>query len=182
VALGARGQSAAITCGALALGSIVIGKLLVGHVVFHQTGKASEEYYPTEAYAVMRAASEGFSKLDMTEHRDFMVRHGFTDADSADDIDSGEMLWFQSVVVPLFGRLESEKLDEDAWRAAAVNHHTRFVLEADSPFHLVTSSLSLIDIVFAVLGVATAAGIVKRAGERDAQEQSIDQKPEDAEV
>lgn len=168
VKLGGKGATLATAAGAIALGAMVLGKVGALHLTLN-SGKGREQlsqelrkHYTREQYDQTLALARDYPR-DPTDDRliEFCKRHniplpeGRTAEALAELRQDGE---------PLFIKLRDESLDYEAWLDFCVEQDIASV-QAHAPLlEMVKEDLNPIDLIFAFLGLATAFGMVRRAG------------------
>lgn len=144
---GARGSASGAICAALALVAIFGGKVFaMRHLVLKEV---REKYLTRSMYEESVDDARDLAALASDDdHPAFMVQHRYTEASTADAVSARELVDFRNNTVPMLRRLHAEGWDYDRW-----------VSEATADFDFVQAAkdeLGPIDIVFALLGIATA--------------------------
>ncbi|MBX7258603.1 MAG: hypothetical protein K1Y02_19740 [Candidatus Hydrogenedentes bacterium] len=166
---GGRGRGMALLCAVLALASIFCGKMLaVEHFVSKeldaQFGTLTEQDYENEK----GQAAEFASLTSEAQYPEFMVKHELTEAKDPASIPAEEVEAFKEFSVPALTELNSNPPTFEQWKANIKQEQDKVSGSLLFMAILVVSSLGLIDIVFAVLGLGSAYGFVMRAGQEQA--------------
>lgn len=151
VLLGGRGSfSTAVACGAIALGSIVAGRALAIQLTI-------DAMVPREIYNVMMQQAQAFSHVkSKREIPMFMVTQGYTTTMDPGDIPREEVREFTEIQVPVLKQLHAEKPTFEEWKETP-DAQARLALVAAVPMaEFLKESVGFIDIIFALLGMATA--------------------------
>lgn len=161
VKLGGRGSTLAVVAAVVSLASIFLGKVVANQMILNREVDAVQAGLTQADYDEAVADAEALSKLTSgDDDRQFMFDRGYSDAETPQSIRESDIENFRQYQVPVLKRLHGEKLDIDSWRSAV----------SDSAFgelsvmSLVLEELNAMDLLFAALGVATAFGIVMKAG------------------
>jgi len=159
-AAGGSGQTTGLACVVLALASIFAGKLLAVKLAapeWIREAAAEELDLTRDYYDVLMTDSEEFAKLQSEDdYPQFMVVSGYSEAENPDDVGTDEVDGFIRYQVPRLRRLYEDEPDYSTWRKQELDRVVEFSLKDFSLTEEVVSSLGLLDIVFAVLGLATA--------------------------
>lgn len=115
---------------------------------------------------IIRDARDFASLTAQDDYREFMVTHGYTEAKTADRVTEVEVEFFERNQVPRLRRLRAEKTDFEAWRKEMTDAGVETILEEKSLAGWVVSDLNGIDIIFALLGIATAYKIGGQMGRK----------------
>ena len=169
VRLGGRGTPMAAAAAGLTLVSIFAGKVLSTRLLVEKELAASADTMLTrELYDDLRSTAADWAALPSPSDADvrlFMVEHAYSANGEPDDLSRADVAEFRSLFVPTLEQLAADQPSYEEWRQSAVDE-TRAEFEADTTLvGLVVGDLSAIDIVFGVLAVTTALGLVKRAGD-----------------
>ncbi len=170
VNFGARGNGAAITCASLAVVSIFAGKLMtIQHLVKDMVSTQTTAILTQENYQERKKDSEDFAKLTSEDQwPKFMIDHKFTEASKPDDISSEERNDFREAVEDLRD-FQKQQPSFENWRETETNKFNRLgdnlSIGNASIIDATVKTLGAADILFALLGIATAYRIVASAGE-----------------
>jgi hypothetical protein len=153
-ALGGHGQTTGAACAVLTLAAIFAGKVLAVHCVAPgELRTAVAEALTREAYDHQMNAARDFSRLNTdAQYRQFMVKHGFSEAPSPAAVTTEELAGFKEQAVPVLRRFHTEKLTFRQWQ----DHWSQVFTEQLPIVDMVLDNLGPIDLLFAFLGVATA--------------------------
>jgi hypothetical protein len=155
---GSRGQSAAIYCAVMALVAILGGKYLFYSDLQDNLGamlagssqdlRLIYEEELSDAKALQRIRGE-----DAT--RQFMVDYGYSDAGSADSIAWEELNQFQDEIAPRLMGFAELPPDYEEWYQSTIEAN----FDSISPLDILKESFGIIDAIFLLLGISTAAKI-----------------------
>ncbi|MBN1444162.1 MAG: hypothetical protein JXA90_15735 [Planctomycetes bacterium] len=161
VLLGGRGTAMAMAAGIIALASIFAGKVAANHfLITHESSKLLAGI-TSDVHEEALADAEAFSRLvSGDEHRAFMVARGFTAAQDPAQVTRAELEEFRSLNVPILEKVHAESPDLEGYRRIVAGHAFGDL----SPFQLALEDLNFIDVIFALLGIGTAYGLVMKAG------------------
>ena len=165
---GGRGNACAATAAVLAVAGIAGGKLLGTHFLVEKQLRAScEETFNTALHAELLGDSVDYAALGADASDDdlrrFMVEHRYTGADAAADVAEEELETFLAMTAPQLQALHAKPLSYEEWYAEREAESRRFL---DQDFSIVQANLdalNAIDLLFVLLGVTTAFGIVRQA-------------------
>jgi len=165
---GGRGMACASTAAVLTVAGIAGGKLLgTRFVVEKELREGFKASFTPELHAEFVSDAADFALLADDagdgELRRFMVEHHYTDAESPEDVQEDELQMFVASNAPNLRELHADQTSYEDWYAAR-EAESRQAFEQD--FSIVQANLeelNVIDLVFVVLGVSTAFGIVSRA-------------------
>lgn len=166
--LGGRGMACASTAAVLTVAGIAGGKLLGTRFVLEKDlRQGCQATFTPELHAEFVSDAADFALLAVDagegELRRFMVEHLYTGADSPEEVQDEELQGFLAVNAPNLRALHANPIPYAEWYAQR-EAESRQAFEED--FSIVQANLDgldLIDLVFVVLGVSTAFGIVRRA-------------------
>jgi phosphate/sulfate permease len=152
--LGGSGQTNGVICGVIALLSILGGKFAIAYT----TAESAKEKALVSAYKeVMKDAADFDEVKSEKEYPGFMVKHEYTDCRHAADISDAALDAFKEKTAPMLQRLFKDKPDCETWKASEQGRECRRLMdEAVSPLKTVGNMLRPIDLIFALLGIATA--------------------------
>jgi len=169
VRLGGRGAAVGVAAAVLTLVSIFAGKLFATQLLVekHLTAGA-EETFSRAFYDEMRSDAEAWGDVGDASDEDavrlFMVERAYVESDDPSEVTRAELAQFRSLSIPELERLADERPSFEQWRDRAIAETRSSFAAENSTVGLVASDLNLIDLVFAVLAVSTAFGLVARAG------------------
>jgi len=153
-ALGGRGKTTGAMCAILAIASIFGGKMLGTYFALR---KEIREDLTRDLYDEFMRDANDFARVPSEDaYREFMVMHGYTQAKSADRVAEAEVERFRRIDVPHLRSLHAEKTAFEAWQKEKTDGGVAAVLRKKSLPSFVADDLNAIDIVFALLGIATA--------------------------
>lgn len=157
-ALGSEGQQAGIACALLALVSILGGKCLTA--TFATEGQVREQFAEdlTPAnYAEIMADAEAYPVAGSeTEVSQFMIDHGYTEAATPDEVAPAERGDFIADWGDRLQRYKSSKPTLQQWQDETVELASEAFLAEYTFFDRIKDSMGVLDIVFILLGVASA--------------------------
>jgi len=182
VKLGGRGVATASTAAALTLVAIFVGKVLGTHfLVEREFTQVREEYFTAALFEEIGRDADAWSGMPSSPTED-QVRQFMVDYDYGGFVDAGEISpqdlgYFRSFSVPVLQQfIESEPRFED-WQDESF-HEYRAEFEAEySLASLVVDDLSPIDLIFALLAVSSAYGMISRASASKDDTDAGDQQP-----
>jgi hypothetical protein len=167
---GAKGQAMGMVCAAFALLSIFGGKVVaVRH--FMQQMVDEVDVFSIKAYDELAEDARRFSALASEEDwPQYMIDRSFTGAETVDEIGSDEINEFRNDTAPELRRFAQTKPTYESWRAEKVGQAQTAMpsIFSGAMIGLTVRTLGLFDVIFGLLGLATAYGMVARAGEEDA--------------
>lgn len=155
---GGRGQTCGIVCAVLALLSIFGGKMFAVQIVLGQhSDEFAEIAASQEGYEEFKAAAEEFAKIDSEEdYPNFMVDQGLTDAASPGDVTGEQLAEFTENVVPRLESFASTSPSYESWKAEMQAQFASAGIGVGGLASAAQANLGPIDILFALLGLATA--------------------------
>lgn len=156
---GGEGVPSGVVCAGLALVAIFGGKMLAVKLTLgSEIDKIIEQELNTDAYNEMLAEGKAFTALtDDSQHADFMVRFGYTEAERAEDVEPVELNEFREESAPYLRQLGSENPPSlNEWRNERSAIFREFVASDVSLTEAALDGLGLLDIVFGLLGIVTA--------------------------
>lgn len=156
--LGGEGKKLATFCALLALASIFVGKMLaVRFVAGDKIREQVAQSLTRENYDERVVDAEAFAKVTSPDqHAQFMIDRGFTDATSVADVTPEELADFREFQVPQLIDFQKDKPDFETWQKSAGDRYIKLFLTDKRVAEAVVKDLNIIDIIFAVLGLATA--------------------------
>jgi hypothetical protein len=121
-AFGSQGKEAGIACAALAVVSILGGKVLT--VTFSAPGQMREILeagFTQETLDELVADAEAYPPAPSAEERDrFIVEHGYSDAETPEDLTNEERADFETRILPMLEDLKWNKPTFEVWREKQV--------------------------------------------------------------
>jgi len=162
VAMGGRGKQAAAVCALLAAVGIFGGKVFAIKVTLAEGfDESSLPMLSQESYEHMKKDAAEFVDLPSSRHGEFMVTKGYgtMKADAA-DLSPAELEAFRRDIAPILEGLQRERWTHETWKKELSKLISQRALEESSVVGLAFGSLSVIDVVFFLLGVSTAYRIV----------------------
>lgn len=153
-----EGQSAGVTCGALAVAAILIGKVFA--VQFGAPGeirKFAEASLNEAVYEEIMTDARDYAEVaDGGDVAGYMVSHGYAEVDSADEVGFDEKYDFENGRGQELLRFAADEPGFEEWREAEIEMLTAQFLGSYSFTERIKDSLSMFDILFILLGVSTA--------------------------
>lgn len=164
VAVGGKGTTCGAVCAAFALASIFLGKVLaVEFSVRGEVAKHLEAQLTREGYDEAIKDAADFVQLQSPEdYPAFMVTHGFTEAKTPEAIPQEDLSGFKNDQVPRLRRLHEQKPDYETWRKQSLDEIAEVVGSDLSISKMVIADLGPIDLIFGILGIATAYRVPAR--------------------
>lgn len=155
---GGRGAATGALCAVLALLSIFAGKYYsVSFYLKAEVRAFADEMLTEEAYQEMKKDAAAFLQIaSEEEYPAFMVAYGYTEAESAEDIETEELEYFKTETVEELRQFDSKYPAYSVWKALQQREMNREVQKQSVLTEAVIDNLGLIDILFAFLGIATA--------------------------
>jgi hypothetical protein len=160
---GGRGRPLAVACAVLALASIVGGRLVCIELMRRAAANEIASAFTPEALGAgqqqLAAAVQRLGEDPSDEQiREFLVEEGDEDPDSVDD---EALQTFRDEGLPTLRAMAggAGAADFTAWRQGVADQ----LLAGFDHFAVLRESLSAIDLIFALLGITTAFGLVSRA-------------------
>ncbi len=156
--LGGRGAATGFACAGMALIAIFAGKMIaVQYAAPAEVRAALASEITPEVFDEFQKDAEDFAALtDESQHREFMVSHGYTDESAAADVTTEELEDFRAHRIPLLTEMKSNPLPYDEWKEAQIERATGEILAELSVTQIVIDNLGFIDLLFGFLGIATA--------------------------
>jgi hypothetical protein len=182
VKLGGRGVATASTAAALTLVAIFIGKVLGTHfLVEKEFTQVREEYFTAALFEELERDADAWSGMPSSASEDqvrqFMVDHDYGGFSNAGEIPPQDLAYFQSFSVPVLREFIVSEPGFQEWQDGSFNQY-RAEFEAEySLASLVVDELNAIDLIFAILAVSTAYGMISRASDSEHDTDAGDQQP-----
>jgi hypothetical protein len=168
VRFGGRGTAAATLAAGLTLVGIAGGKLLGSHFAIAQGIEEIErESFTRELHAELLRDAADLAELGTTPSEDelrvFILEHGYAPAQDPAEITAEELATFTNDNLPRLRKLESEQPSFEQWYAASCAEGRAIFARDFSLISANVENLGPVDLVFALLGLSTAFGLVRRA-------------------
>ena len=156
--MGGKGQATGLMCAGLSLVAIFAGKVVtVYYTVPGMIEKEMEAELTQDAYEGEKLAAEDVEMMSSpAEHPSFMVYHGYTDAETAEEVLPDELREFRDYKLPMLRRIQRENPSFEQWKQAQLDLLSDVVIENASISKEVIKSVDVLDVLFYVLGVITA--------------------------
>lgn len=157
--LGSKGTTAGMTCAGLALVSIFAGKVIATDLAMKkELSKFADQIFTIETHAELAEDAAAFDKLTSeADWPQFLIDRGYSAAESPAEVDAEEIATFKRETLPEIQPFRGGRApDFQSWSS---ERREAFLAEATaglSTTEIVTDSLGLMDIIFALLGVVTA--------------------------
>ncbi|MGE3173112.1 MAG: hypothetical protein AB7O97_10850 [Planctomycetota bacterium] len=166
MAAGGRGTAIATACAALTVGAILLGKAAF---VSHELGKvedqlraqltpAAHEEVATDAALFADLAADDDAALAA-----FLVERGYATGARPEDLTRQDLANFRRHTAPALRAFHANQWTLAQWQAQVVGDALREV----STSQIVRESMDGMDLLFALLGLSTAFGIVMRRSRAD---------------
>lgn len=161
---GSKGPVSGVVCAIFLLVSIFAGKMFavqwdVGDFATNELRASFEESLTEATYEEYMLDAKNFAALpEDADYRQFMIDHAYTEADEVNAVDPNEVKDFTTYQVPRLVKLHEEQPTFEEWKEDQLAQFAEFEAELTQvdTVGLVQSDLSVIDILFALLGVAAA--------------------------
>jgi hypothetical protein len=172
-AMGGRGAVCGALCAVLAVVSIFAGKAIAAQaIITKEMNKItlSSGLLNKDAYTETQADAADFAKVTAeSEYPAFMVEHEFTTVKDAQKVTAEDLEDFKTNQVPHLRWMASEKPSFEAWQADRKKQITDMLGENLSLSKVVMKSLGPIDLIFGLLGIATAYRLGFGKGEAETE-------------
>lgn len=113
-------------------------------------------------YDEWNSDSEAFQKLDgEDQYRQFMVDHKYTEAETAEEVPQEDFDYFVEHSVPALSKPLDSRPAFEEWRETLADKSVQTVRAGISPIDALKESIAPLDIIFALLGIATAYKVVE---------------------
>ncbi len=157
-AAGGEGKTMGLACALIALASIFCGKVLdMQWSAPDMVRDMVIEQLTPEIYDHMLADAKDFSELDSVEqHKAFMVSHEYTERERVEDVSNDELEYFRAGPAETLRRMLDERLGFEQWRRIVADKYVSDFMANVSPVEMAVENLGVIDVLFAVLGIASA--------------------------
>lgn len=160
--LGGEGRAMGVVCAFVALASIFIGKMWAFDIAMpSEMRKAVHEMLTEEGYRELVTDAKEFAKAPSeAEYPKFMVEHGYSEAESPENVTQEEVQAFKTQSVSMLEDMHREQPTFEQWRNAMVRETTEKAMKEVDVVEAVVEDLGPIDLIFAFLGLATAFKLV----------------------
>ena len=152
---GEGSASTGVTCAIIAAASILAGK----YAAYSLGASGAADEFLRGAYTEHRRDAAAFAKIDKRDDaavKRFMVEREWTDEKTATKVTDAELAEFRETEVPYLLQLE-QGMEFEAWkdseRAQFMSSMLSAAVASKAPFE---STFGVVDIIFMVLGIATA--------------------------
>ena len=159
VLFGLRGQQGAVIAAALTVAAIFGGKLFT--IEFSARGQIAELYTKADYQEQMRDARDFPGTDDRALLETYMVEHDFAEPGVTDE----EIEFFEQQWASKLTKWNANKPTIEDWREEMAAEAYEVVLNELGYFGLLKESLGFLDIIFLVLGLSTAYGLVMKNDE-----------------
>ena len=168
-AAGGEGKSIGVMCALLALVAIFCGKVFaVQYTMPGEIRKLAEEEYPRSLYDEITLDAADFAEVSSEEeYPAFMVAHGYSAAEHPEGVTAEELAEFKEYWVEDLRAFHADQPTFEEWREHAVESAVDLVMANLPITQAVVEDLGLLDILFAVLGLATAYKVGSGLGTQD---------------
>jgi hypothetical protein len=168
VKAGGRGATLGILCAVLSLLSILGGKLVGYHLQISEgIGTSITENCTPELFAELEIDAVDYAALpaEPTDEQltEFLFSHHYSAASSLVGVTEKELLMFQEYDAPVLVAIQEEGMTIEGWRIRGAEVMRADVAEEGSLLDFVIADLNAIDLLFALLGISTAFGLVHKA-------------------
>lgn len=154
---GGSGVSSGVACGLLALLSIFGGKAIaVTLSLDHEIDAMLESALTQEFYQEQKTDAQAFAQSNPSDHRQFMIERGYTEAESADAIDDAEVADFEKFHVPALQKMSESYVSIEKWRALKKTTMGKAIKAEINMVDVFKETLSPFDLLWILLGVGTA--------------------------
>lgn len=169
VKFGGRGVTCAVAAAVLAVVGIAGGKLLgTRFAVETALREGCEETFTPDLHRELMHDAADFARLDEGNDEEllgFIVEHHYTSADSTESVPDAELEAFLATAAVDLRAMHADQPSYEDWYAARVAEARRDFEQDVSIVQANIEALDPIDLLFVVLGVTTAFGMVRRAGD-----------------
>ena len=156
--MGGRGYAMGIVCALLTLLAIFMGKVYgFASIMNYELEQSLSRESMFEAYEEMKTDARDFVQLKSEEeYPQFMVDHGYTDATSLVDLPSEDISDFKVYNVPQLITFNDHAPEFESWSAQQKAEIKGAFTSNGIILPMVINDLGLMDILFALIGIATA--------------------------
>ncbi|MEM7231854.1 MAG: hypothetical protein AAF517_06760 [Planctomycetota bacterium] len=160
VVAGGRGPRNALACAAITCGAILAGKAMFLSFAVGSEGAQ-------QVYQALKPHRQAFAQAEERDYPEFMVNQGFSSATGPELVSPDELSHFQLNIAPLFKELVANP-KFTAWSQTEAVQAFIEANTADLPiWDTMIENLDLFDVVFMLLGIATAhkVGMAENVGQ-----------------
>lgn len=162
-----RGQPVAIACAVLTLVAIFAGKILGMQLILSDATEQVRAMLTREMYEEARIDAAGFAALSVPptkeEVRIYIADRGYGDVGASDSVTDEDVEIFHAEWAPELRAFNQRQPSFEQWQDDAL----AALGDEEAATSMVMDELSAIDLIFALLGVTTAFGLVMSATRRD---------------
>jgi hypothetical protein len=179
--LGGKGVTNGVVCAVLALAAIASGKVLGSMWTTEQNAREAfaEEMLSQESYNMMMAESQEFAAIsDETDYPKFLVDNGYYELTSVEEVTPGHIAQFKEQTAERLRQMAQTDPTYEQWKESETPHAMEVVdayAKEEAALwtigdHIAWSkdNLAAMDILFAVLGIASAFALGKGKEEEPA--------------
>ncbi len=161
---GGRGANAATVAAGVTVVAIFAGKVIGVEGGKHHIYEQLAESLPREFYDQSVEEAKLFARLSGPEaFAQFMIDNAYTQATRPSEVTAEELDVFTKINAPVLEKIHLENLTFEEWRLVFAEHQFRYGMAEIGTASLVVESLSVMDAIFFVLGIATAYSLVQKA-------------------
>ncbi len=155
---GGEGQLNGVVCAVITLAAIFGGKMLaLDWSVGGEIDAIIAESLTEEFYEEIANDAADFANLESSsQYAEFMVTHGYTEAEHAADVTQEEIQAFEEHNVPDLIEFEREQPEYAHWRQQQKEDFTELVAQNFDSAEIAQSNLGAVDLLFGFFGIATA--------------------------
>ena len=155
--VGSKGERAGIVCAMFTVAAIMGGKYMAYDEFNTNLWSALQQEVPAEvfqvAYEEELAAAEAYKDIRGDQSlRQFMVDYGYSEAYETNEVSASEVDSFKAEIEPDLLTVQANPPTFEQWMDIHVNQE----LAAVSTWQLMQENFGILDLVFLLLGVATA--------------------------
>ena len=167
-----EGLAVGALCAVLTLTSIFAGKMIATDwQIENEVEEFIAETFNQEGYDIAVIEATLFAMLSEDEYPEFMLEFGYTAALDIDEITQEELNEFSSWAEPAMREFNEEMPSYEDWRDTEVAETRAVVEEEVSITDVVIDDLTVVDFVFAFLGMGTAFTMGASGGQREENEE-----------
>ena len=155
---GRSGAALGSICAVLALIAIFGGKMLaLERIIPQQIREQCMEEFTLDMYQELKADAKALEKLESSEeYPAFMVQHMFTTAEKPEDVTEEEVQDFEVYTIPTLKEINEGTLSFETWRKSRTDSEVAYIMSEISLAEEVVTNFHPVDILFALLGLASA--------------------------
>lgn len=156
---GGHGTRAAVAAGAITIAAIAGGKVLaLGVAVDALVLQQADQYATRDIYDGIRLAASDFAKVNGSAgYPAYMASHRYSESEDPNQVTEQEIASFKAEAVPRLQDFTKKNPTFETWRAEFSAEAAAEIRSNISPWLLFKSAFRFLDVIFLVLGVATAA-------------------------